>query len=123
MSANLAAIEATIATLTLAGKLGQVDEARVSAARGLAAAVDNDPGNVSLWREYRAAEAALREVTNDSTQDELAALIKALSPAVGDTTDKPRVVRSPRRQSSGNVRPTADAVAATGRKRRPRASA
>lgn len=52
-------------------RLGEDDEALVALARGLAAAVDADPANAALWREYRAAVTALREVgTADDGDDD-----------------------------------------------------
>ena len=36
---------------------------------GLAGAVDKDPSNAALWREYGRAEAVLREATSDRDDD------------------------------------------------------
>lgn len=57
--------------------------ALVEAARGLAAAVDADPQNASLWREYRG---ALRDVleASDGGSDEFADLFARLA-AGGDS--------------------------------------
>ncbi len=62
MAANTAALRQTIRELTDAGRLQDVDAALVTLVRSLAAAVDEDSGNASLWREYRAALAILLEV-------------------------------------------------------------
>jgi hypothetical protein len=81
---NRTAAEATIRALVSAGRLDEIDAVRVAAVRALADAVDSDPTNASLWREYRAAEEALRE-DNDSSTDEFTQLLAALSAEVGDT--------------------------------------
>jgi hypothetical protein len=81
---NRTAAETTIAALETHGSLGDVDAARVALVRALADAVDADPTNASLWREYRAAEQALREA-DDSTSDEFTRLLAALSAEMGDT--------------------------------------
>lgn len=82
---NRLAIEKSIAALKVARKLGPADAAKIAAAQSLADAIDSDPTNASLWREYRAAELSLRE-TNDNNQDEFAQLLAALSAEVGDST-------------------------------------
>ena len=61
-----------LAALRDAGRLERVDAARVTVAVSLARAVDEHPENVGLWQQYRAAEAILREVTNDDS-DSIAA--------------------------------------------------
>ena len=58
---NYEALRRTIQSLRDTGQLAALDEARVQIALGLAAAVDALPDNPSMWREYRAAEKALRE--------------------------------------------------------------
>jgi len=80
---NRQAAEATIQALQDADRLDLTDSARIVALRALADAVDADGSNASLWREYRAAEATLREV-HDETADDFAELIKSLSAEVGD---------------------------------------
>lgn len=55
---NAAGLERTIKALP---NLGPNDEALLALARGLANAVDQDPGNAALWREYRAAVGAVME--------------------------------------------------------------
>ncbi len=64
------ALRETIDALRLAGRLEQVDAATVAVAEGLAAAVDADPTNASLWRELRAAVETLRGVGADSNTDD-----------------------------------------------------
>ncbi len=81
---NRSAIDLTITALERLGRLEDTDAAKVATARALADAVDSDPTNASLWREYRAAEQSLRE-SHDTTADEFAQLLAALSAEVGDT--------------------------------------
>ena len=79
---NRLAIEQTIEALRTAGRLEKVDNARIAICQSLADSVDSDPSNASLWREYRAAESALR-AANDQTQDEFTTLLASLSAEVG----------------------------------------
>lgn len=65
---NAQGLERTLKAL--AGRLGPDDEALVALARGLAAAVDDDPANAALWREYRAAVTALGRAGVDSGADD-----------------------------------------------------
>ena len=58
-----AGLEATLKALT--GEK-QPPEAVVALARGLAAAVEADPSNGALWREYRAALAEVMRADGDS---------------------------------------------------------
>ena len=80
---NRRAAEDTISTLEELGRVDSIDAVRLASLRALADAVDSDPTNASLWREYRA-EQALRE-DNDSSTDEFTQLLAALSAEVGDT--------------------------------------
>ena len=50
----------------------------------LAEAVDSDPTNAALWGQYRAAEAAVREVATGGDDDEFSRLMAKLSAAVRD---------------------------------------
>ena len=62
-----------------AGKLDEnADAARIETARTLALACDQERTNASLWREYRAAEASLREIRDDDA-DDLRELLSAVS--------------------------------------------
>jgi hypothetical protein len=85
---NRKAIEETIKALHDVGRLERVNTALIAICQSLADAVDLDPDNASLWREYRAAESALR-ATDDQTQDEFTSLLASLSAEVG-TTSKTR---------------------------------
>jgi hypothetical protein len=84
---NRAAIEATIGALQAGGLITDTNAARVAAAQALADAVDTDPTNASLWREYRAAVETLLAQTDAGT-DEYAALLSALSAPVGNATKR-----------------------------------
>lgn len=90
---NRTAIETMVQALRKSGRLEPVDEARVTAALALADAVDADPTNASLWREYRAAVETLRQADDGGT-DDFAALMAGLSAEVGDA--KNRRTRDPR---------------------------
>ena len=85
---NRSAVEDMVDALRATGRLEAIDSARVTAAQALADAVDTEPTNASLWREYRAALETLRQA-NDGGTDEFAALLESLSAEVGDTP-KPR---------------------------------
>ena len=60
-----AALESTVADHDLPTAL-------VELALGLADAVDAEPGNAAMWREYRAAVKDLMEVVNGSADDDVA---------------------------------------------------
>ena len=85
---NRTALEATIAALESDGRLGPVDSGRVEIARGLADAVDSEPESPILWREYRAAEKALREEA-EAHGDPFDQLLAHLSAEVGNQ-EKPK---------------------------------
>jgi len=84
---NLAALVEMLDSLRDAGRLERVDAARIQIALRLAQAVDENPENVGLWQQYRAAENVLREVTNDDV-DGLADLFASFDAAVRDA-EKP----------------------------------
>lgn len=83
---NRAALEVTLAELTRMGRLERVDEARVAALRSMSVALDRNPFNSQMWREYRA---SLSEVTkaNDDADDGLADALAQIrgAPEVGDS--------------------------------------
>lgn len=94
ISANLEAIDETIQSLRDAGRLERVDTALVQIARRLARAVDENPENVGLWQQYRAAEQTLREVNNVGS-DEFEELLASLDAEVRNATNrKPPKLRS-----------------------------
>lgn len=78
-----AALEETIEALRSAGRLADVDSARIDIARGLASAVDAQPDNPTLWREYRAAEKDLRQESTPNA-DPFDALLQSISAEMGN---------------------------------------
>lgn len=80
---NRTAVEEMLAAMRGAGLLEGVDAARVAMLQALADAVDVEPTNASLWREYRAAESSIRENTAHD-QDDFQELLAALSAEVRD---------------------------------------
>ena len=80
---NRSAVELMLEALRDSGKLENVDAARATAAQALADAVDSDPSNASLWREYRASLEMLR-LLSDGSVDEFAKLLESLSSEMGD---------------------------------------
>jgi hypothetical protein len=82
---NVQALENTVAELEKAGRLGPLDAARVQIALNLARMVDEFPENPTLWREYRTAEKALRE-ESENYGDPFDELLRSLSATVGNET-------------------------------------
>mgnify|MGYP003548137045 FL=1 len=80
---NRSAAEATL--VTLAEQFADADEALTTGFVMLAEAVDADPTNAALWGQYRAAEAAVREVANRGDDDEFSRLMAGLSASIRDT--------------------------------------
>ena len=76
-------MQKTIEALRQAGRLESVDLALVEIARRLALQVDEHPENASLWKEYRAAELALRAGVGNEN-DALAELAKQFDTALRD---------------------------------------
>ena len=99
MSLNAAAVARTVEALRVAGRLRDEDAATVQMVESLALAVDSDPGNASLWREFRAALDSLMKIgeVNDADADEINLILTALrgSTEMDDTEDtKPRNSRA-----------------------------
>jgi len=96
-SSNVAAAQATVDELHKLGRLEPVDGALVRAVLTLAAAVDDDPGHASLWKEYRGALELLMGRGGDGKVDEFGALLErldAMSAEVGDAAPRgPKVSR------------------------------
>lgn len=82
---NTSELERTISALTLT----DADAALVAACRSLAAAVDDDPGKASLWREYREALSDLmaRGAGDGDGGDALAAFLASVRTPVLDSED------------------------------------
>lgn len=62
MGSNAMELGRTIAELRRMGRLEKVDAAAVQAVRSMARALDADPANAALWRQYRE---TLRELIAD----------------------------------------------------------
>lgn len=69
-ASNATGLEKTLKALTGSGRLGDEDQALVALARSLAVAVDAEPENAALAREYRAALMALLSAGTDSLDDD-----------------------------------------------------
>lgn len=97
--------------------------ALVAYCEGIASVIDEHPERATLWREYRPALEMLLTVGEVASDDGQAALLELVSTPVGDP--KKTRARKPRAGGGGgggDVGPAVDAVAATGRGRRPRAA-
>lgn len=77
------AVEASLGAMD--GVDGGKWSARVAALRALADAVDAEPLNASLWREFRAVEASVMEMRDDDGS-ELDDIIRSFA-EVGDPSD------------------------------------
>lgn len=84
-SSNAAGLEQTLKALEAAGRLTDVDLALVALARGLAVAVDAEPENAALWREYRAALVALSAAGADNIDDDARDFILSIRTPGGRT--------------------------------------
>lgn len=82
---NRSAVEEMLAAMRGAGLLEGIDAARVAMLQALSDAVDMEPTNASLWREYRAAECLIRENTAHD-QDDFQELLASLSAEVRNSS-------------------------------------
>jgi len=87
-SRNVDAIDETIGLLVETGVIEfPGDTARVEIARNLALAVDAEPGNANLWRQYREAVECLNDDDRGSSHfTDLLGALGRLSPSMGDET-------------------------------------
>ncbi len=79
---NSGQIERTLKELRRLGRIEAIDAARVQMARSMATALDADPSNAALWRQYRE---ALRELTANDDDGSADAALAELFAEVGDT--------------------------------------
>jgi hypothetical protein len=116
---NVKAIAATVKALRAEGRLGDVDKALVAMAETSAAALDLDPGNAALLREYRQTLMALLTAGSGDGDDDTRAFLLAVSSPVryGQVAASPDGGRGSRSGGGADGSPT-DAVAADGRRRR-----
>jgi hypothetical protein len=93
MPGNYAAVETTIQALEQADRLTDEHAAIRQAALSLADAVDAEPGNASLWREFRAVIETLRSIgATEEDDDEVTLILAALrgpAPVVNTEDAKP----------------------------------
>lgn len=82
LGANAAAMEQTLGELKRMGRLEKVDAAKVQALRSMAEALDLNPFNSQMWKEYREAIGGL--VADDSGSDSIDELLDDLSSSVRD---------------------------------------
>lgn len=85
MASNLRAVNKTIKALGDDGTLSQVPDALVELCRSLARAVDAEPGNAALFREYRAALDDLRETASAAPDDDAAEFLVSIQTPRGRT--------------------------------------
>ncbi len=78
---NHGQLEQTLRELRRLGRIEKVDAAAVQALRSMSAALDADPANAALWRQYRE---ALRELTADDTDGTADAALAELFAEVRD---------------------------------------
>ena len=116
MSLNAAAVARTVDALRTAGRLQDEHAATVQMVESLALAVDSDPGNASLWREFRAGLETLMKVgeVNDDDADEISVILAALRGT--STVDDTEIAgsgdaRSRGGKNRGTVGGSADALA------------
>ena len=79
---NRGQLEQTLKELRRLGRIEKVDAAGVQALRSMALALDGDPSNAALWRQYRE---ALRELTADDSDGSADAALAALYAEVRDS--------------------------------------
>ena len=82
---NALAVEVTLAELERMGRLEKVDTARIQALRSIAEAVDLNPFNSQMWREYREAIGVVTVDDRDSGSS-INDLLDELSAPVRDET-------------------------------------
>lgn len=85
---NSEAASATINAMRETGLIESSDEALVTSVASLAAAVDSDPGNASMWAQYLKALSDLRELS-DGGVDSFEELVSWLRTPIrdGENTD------------------------------------
>lgn len=78
---NHGQLEQTLRELRRLGRIEKIDAAAVQAVRSMAFALDADPANAALWRQYRE---ALRELTADDDDGDIGAALGELYSEVGN---------------------------------------
>lgn len=80
---NASELGKTLAELNRCGRLEKIDSAKVQMLRSMARALDADPANAALWRQYRE---SLKELTAD---DSNASVDEALADLFSEVRDTP----------------------------------
>lgn len=75
---NAEGVNETLERLGDEGLLAEVSPAVMAMVRGLAAAVDAEPDNAALWREYRAALGTLKEEAAGGSDDDTASFLVSI---------------------------------------------
>lgn len=83
LTPNVKALGITLARLKDAGRIEDVDSARVQALISMAECLDLDSSNAALWRQYRE---ALRELTANDSGPLDDGLEDLLSPPLDETS-------------------------------------
>ena len=82
MTTNNEAANETVEALRLTGRLESIDASLVAGFLSIATALDEDPSNAALWREYRAFDERLRATGGAGADDD--DLIARMSAAMGN---------------------------------------
>ena len=86
---NEPAAEKFVATLRKRGWLEEIDEARIVGFVAMAAELDRDPGNASLWKAFWLLEKELRGTsTTDDEYDAISRELAELGPSGSPVGDK-----------------------------------
>jgi hypothetical protein len=80
---NRGQLEQTLKELRRLGRIEKIHAAAVQALRSMAFALDADPANAALWKQYRE---ALRELTADDDGDAIGDALDDLFAEVRDET-------------------------------------
>lgn len=87
MGNNVSELGRTIAQLRELGRLEKIDAARVQMVRTMARALDENPQNAALWRQYREALSDVLEADDDADSSLAAALAQIRGATeVGDSS-------------------------------------
>jgi hypothetical protein len=82
MGNNASELGRTLAELERMGRFERVDSARVQMARSMARALDENPQNAALWRQYHV---VVKELVSDDDGGSVADALEALFSDVRDS--------------------------------------
>jgi hypothetical protein len=83
MGTNASELGRTLAELRRMGRLEAVDAAWLQMARSMAKALDEDPSNAALWRQYHV---VVKELVSDDDDSSVADALKELFSEVRDAS-------------------------------------